>query len=315
MTTIAIFARDDDAIAARVEERLRARGAETLRVAFGRMAGGMPVTFDGARFSSEGADLSAVDGYLLRHFPSETAMLSADPSLSLTTTEWWQRGVAQKERSHFAQSCLMSLDLAGKRAVNPLLLSAPFDLKPLQLAAFQRAGLPIPRTLVTNDPEAVRAFAADVGEVIAKPAAGGAETRVLDEALLSRLDAIRHAPAIFQERVRGPDVRVTVVAGEVVSAVEIPTAEVDYRAGAAYREGFQDYVEHPLDDDARALCLEAARVCHHVLSGIDLKRKGDGSYVILEANSAPVYLDIERKTGAPITERVVDALLGGGASR
>ena len=29
------------------------------------------------------------------------------------------------------------------------------------------------------------------------------------------------------------------------------------------------------------------------------------SYAILEANSAPVYLDIEKKTGVPITEHII----------
>lgn len=307
--TVALFAREDDLIAARMEELLVARGAIPLRVAFGRMAAGAPALFDGERFVVEGRDLCDVDAYLLRHYPSESALLSADPSSTLSAAEWWQRGVQQKERSHFAQSALMALDLANKRAVNAHLKSAPFDLKPLQLLAFTKAGLPIPKTLITNDPDEARAFHRDVGEVIAKPAAGGAETRVLDEALLSRLDAIRSAPAIFQERVRGPDIRVTVVDGRVVSAVEIPTEEVDYRADAAYREGFQEYLRHPLSDDVVAMCVKAAEVCHHVLSGIDLKRRSDGSYAILEANSAPVYLDIERKTGAPISEAIADYLL------
>ena len=51
--------------------------------------------------------------------------------------------------------------------------------------------------------------------------------------------------------------------------------------------------------------MKAADLCHHVLSGVDLKRDSHGTYTLLEANSAPVYLDIERKTGAPITERIV----------
>lgn len=44
------------------------------------------------------------------------------------------------------------------------------------------------------------------------------------------------------------------------------------------------------------------------LSGIDLKRRPSGEYVVLEANSAPVYLDVEQKTGARITDTVIDWL-------
>lgn len=308
---IGIFAREDDPIAERIESIARARGVEALRIAFGRIAGGLPVAFDKERWLVEDMDLLTLEGFLLRHYPSETAMLSADPARTLTATEWWQRGLGQKERSHFAQSCIMALELAQKRVVNPLQKSAPYDQKPFQLAAFYKAGFPLPRTLITNDPEKARAFAREVGPAIAKPSAGGAETRVVDEALLLRFDAIRSQPAIFQERIFGPDIRVTVVAGRVLSAVEIPTSEVDYRTDETYQSGMQEYLPHALPADVEELCLAAARLCHHVLSGIDLKRRADGSYVLLEANSAPVYLDIERKTGAPISEALVDYLLGG----
>jgi glutathione synthase/RimK-type ligase-like ATP-grasp enzyme len=54
--------------------------------------------------------------------------------------------------------------------------------------------------------------------------------------------------------------------------------------------------------------LKSSTLCRHVLSGVDLKRRANGDYVLLEANSAPVYLDIEQKTGAPITARILDYL-------
>jgi glutathione synthase/RimK-type ligase-like ATP-grasp enzyme len=46
--------------------------------------------------------------------------------------------------------------------------------------------------------------------------------------------------------------------------------------------------------------VRAAALCHHVLSGVDLKRSG-ARFALLEANASPLYLDIEQKTGAPIT--------------
>jgi glutathione synthase/RimK-type ligase-like ATP-grasp enzyme len=44
-----------------------------------------------------------------------------------------------------------------------------------------------------------------------------------------------------------------------------------------------------------------------VLSGVDLKHDGD-RWVLLEANSSPAYLDIERRTGAPISAALLDAI-------
>ena len=48
-----------------------------------------------------------------------------------------------------------------------------------------------------------------------------------------------------------------------------------------------------------------------VLAGIDLKLSPRNEYVVLEANSGPVYLDIEMKTGAPITAAIIRALTEG----
>jgi glutathione synthase/RimK-type ligase-like ATP-grasp enzyme len=67
-------------------------------------------------------------------------------------------------------------------------------------------------------------------------------------------------------------------------------------------------VEHVLPKEVEEMCLKAARLCHHTLSGLDLKHRGGLDYVLLEANSAPVYLDIELKTGAPISKTIVECL-------
>jgi glutathione synthase/RimK-type ligase-like ATP-grasp enzyme len=306
---IGIFGRDDDPIADHTEAVARSRGHEVLRIAFGRMQGGAATAFDGCSWLWLGDEIEACDGFVVRQYPAAHALL-APPDEAATAGEWFQRGMSQVERSSYAQSAIMDLELMGKPIVNPLLASGPFDHKPLQLSTFYRAGLPIPRTFITNFPDAVRIFDADVREagrmLITKPTAGGAETLVVDDAVRAKLDSIVQAPVIFQERIEGPDVRVTVVGGEVISSVVVISEDgIDYRRGDAYRRGEAQYVDHPLSDDVKDLCVKAADLCHHVLSGVDLKRDSGGGYTILEANSAPVYLDIERKTGAPITAHIV----------
>jgi glutathione synthase/RimK-type ligase-like ATP-grasp enzyme len=306
---LGIFGRDSDALVKHTRAVAQARGAEVVTFDLGRMYLGDPLAFDGEEWLFGGEELSRCDGYLLRKYPAETVMLGA-PTETCSGEDWFRRALRAKERSHVAQSCIMDLERRGKRMVNPLMAIAPFDQKPLQLAALRQAGIEIPRTLITNFPAAVRTFREDVGEVIYKPTGGGAETQILKEEDLARLEQIASSPVIFQERLQGPDIRVTVVAGRIISSVEIPTDGVDYRSNAAYRAGAQQYVDHSLPLEAQAACLKAAQVCGHVLSGIDLKPQPDGRYVMLEANSAPVYLDIELKTKAPITEAIVDYLLG-----
>jgi hypothetical protein len=82
------------------------------------------------------------------------------------------------------------------RLVNP-----PHAASVLQYKPFQRmAGARVPRTLISNDPPAVRAFHAEVGDVIFKPLMGGALTQVLEGDVLEQLDLVRAAPGIDIKR-------------------------------------------------------------------------------------------------------------------
>ena len=312
---LCVFGRDDDPLSGHTAERARARGHEVLRVALGRLAEGLPVALETAASAASlvvaGEALEEQDAFVLRQYPAPVALL-APPDTTFTAADWYRRATLHNERSSFAQSVLLDLEARGKPFVNPLGAITAHDHKALQLASLARAGVPLPRTLVTNFPDAVRVLVDDVrasgGEVIAKPSGGGAEARLVDDALLARLEDVKDAPVIFQERVRGDDVRATVVGDRVVCAVTIDSDTLDYRSGDAYRRGEARYTPLTLPPDVEALCVRVARLCGHVLSGVDLKRTSDGRFIVLEANSAPVYLDIERKTGAPITDAVLDWL-------
>ncbi|MGH3922411.1 MAG: MvdC/MvdD family ATP grasp protein [Pseudonocardiaceae bacterium] len=109
--------------------------------------------------------------------------------------------------------------LGGVLASRPVRwLSHPSTLadagyKPRQLALLRQAGLATPPTLVTNDPAAVRAFAAAHGDLVVKPLAepivweGGGESvvftrRVAAEDLdtLDGVDTTAHFFQAFQEK-------------------------------------------------------------------------------------------------------------------
>lgn len=305
LSSIGIFARTTDLIARHLQERLDARSVQSRVFELGGLAGGAPLAYDGEEWLFEGEALSEYGAFFVRQIPAETAFLDQPGTLS-TAESWWQRSQLAKERAHIAQSCLADLEAQGKRMVNPT-MSAIMDQKPLQLAVLGRAGIRIPRTLITNFPDAVLAFSEEVGEVIYKPVGGGAEARLLDDESRERLVQIASSPVIFQERIIGPDIRVTVVGDRVVSSVEIPTDGLDYRSNEQYRAGNQAYRPHQLPAEVERTCVQAARLCHQLVSGVDLKFTSTG-YVLIEANSGPVYLDIELKTGAGITDAIADLL-------
>ena len=308
---LGVFGRIGDPLCNHTDTLARARGHEVARFPLSALLDGTPGAFDGSAWLFAGDEVDACDAYLVRQYPVAHALL-APSETAHTAADWFRLGMQQQERAAFAQSLLLDLELRGKPMINRVGATQPYDHKPLQLAVLGRLGVPLPRTLITNFPRAVRLFVEDVGACVCKPLAGGAETRAVDEELLASLDLVTTAPAIFQQRIGGPDVRVTVVGTRVISSVTIESSTLDYRAGAAYRQGGATYAPHALPAGVEAMCLRVADALGQTLSGIDLKLAGGGAglegYVLLEANSGPVYLDIEQKTGAGITDAILDWL-------
>lgn len=189
------------------------------------------------------------------------------------------------------------------------------EQKPRQLALAARLGLAVPETLVTNDPAAARAFAATRpdGEVIHKNVTSApvllrhtALARASDRRLLA---SVRHLPLLFQERVHGVDVRVTVV-GDDLFAAEIDTGApdpLDVRAGLARARMRPVALPHPVASRLHRL----VRGLGLVYATADLRRRPDGEHVFLEVNPVGEWLYVERKTGQRISEAVADLLRRG----
>src|SRR5262245_43895507 len=78
--------------------------------------------------------------------------------------------------------------------------------KPAALALVASLDVPVPATLLGNDPEAVRAFVAAHPDCIFKPVQGGAQTRRVTPAHLTdqNLKNLAHVPVTIQEEVPGP---------------------------------------------------------------------------------------------------------------
>lgn len=216
--------------------------------------------------------------------------------------------IQTRERLQLVLSWLCELDDLGVPIVNPPRSGINFLFKPYQLALMRRAGVPVPRTIYTSSEAAARAFRAEVGPCIVKPIAGGAHTRDFDsDEVQATLHLIRGAPIVVQERIHGEHVRVTVVGGEIESAVVIESAELDYRDDPRYHED-ASYREAELTAEGRKIALEAARASKLTYTGIDILRKGD-THVVLECNTSPIYLDIERRMGHAISRALARHLV------
>jgi hypothetical protein len=176
--------------------------------------------------------------------------------------------------------------------------------KPAQLAQLRAHGIPIPDTVVTNDPRTVQEFAARHSRAIYKPVQGGAHAQRLEARHLTdaHLRNLVYAPITLQEEIGGVSVRVF-VAGDRTFACELETESLDYRDDPQSR-----VLRHNLPGETAEMCRLAARALDLVWTGIDLRRTPSGRYVLLEANPSPMFLGFEAQTGLPLTDSLVGLL-------
>jgi D-alanine-D-alanine ligase-like ATP-grasp enzyme len=182
--------------------------------------------------------------------------------------------------------------------------------KPAALARVKRLDLGphvrVPETLLTNDPDAVRAFADRVGPCIFKPVQGGAHTLPLTDAQLTdeHLEVLQHAPVTIQQAIEGTDVRVF-IAGERVLSCELRSDALDFRD-----DNDPEIVAIELPADISDTCLAICKALHLVWTGMDFRRTADGTYYYFESNASPMFLGFEQRSGLPITAALVDLLVG-----
>ncbi len=208
------------------------------------------------------------------------------------------------------------------------------ERKLVQLQRASALGLEVPRTLVTNDPTAVKAFYEECGgNVIYKtlyapfvseeklergmipPGSryGGIYTTPVEEADLAHLHSVVYAANLFQEYVpKEIELRVTVVGNRVFAA------EIHSQASERTRHDWRHYDfdntphrVHQLLLPIAQLCIELTRSFGLVYGAIDMVLTPDSRYVFLEINPVGLWYWIELLTGLPITDAIADLLVAG----
>jgi glutathione synthase/RimK-type ligase-like ATP-grasp enzyme len=201
--------------------------------------------------------------------------------------------------------------------------------KPLQLALAVRAGLSVPETRITDDPEEIRALHGRWGgQMVAKLAGGQIAAPTAEEQYvvyttlvgpddLSSDAALAACPAIYQQRVeKAFDLRVTIV-GERIFACRIDSQDheqgaVDWRGAGAGALPIRPY---ELDPATASKCLVVMRALGLDLAGLDLIVTPRGETVFLEVNAAGQWLWVQEATNMPIAGAIVDQLLDGAGRR
>ena len=189
-----------------------------------------------------------------------------------------------------------------------------YGSKPFMLETARRVGLPVPRTRITNELEALRADAPP-GAMIAKPVTGGGYTQ--DVAALLAETQLREgrsaAPAFVQPTLVPPEVRVYGVgvgAGRRFVAYRVRSAALDYRADAEAEverialERVDDGIVEGLGRLMDALEMDYAAA--------DFKTDAEtGRLRFLEINSSPMFAGFDAVSGHAVGDAILDYLAGG----
>jgi len=201
-------------------------------------------------------------------------------------------------------------EITPARVVNRLGPMASNGSKPFQAQLIRRYGFAVPETLITNDPDAVKAFRTRHGRIVYKSISGVRSiVQVLSDEDLKRIDRIRVCPTQFQVCVEGTDVRVHVV-GDEVFATRVNSVATDYRY-ARQQIGESATLEAiDLEPELAGRCVRLTRGLGLAFGGIDLRLSPDGLVYCFEVNPSPGYSYYEANTGQPIAAAVARYLAG-----
>ncbi|MEV3855518.1 ATP-grasp ribosomal peptide maturase [Streptomyces sp. NPDC050095] len=191
--------------------------------------------------------------------------------------------------------------------------------KPQQLVAATRAGLLVPRSIITNDPDAARGFAKQIdGPVICKPILGGrlpmedrslmVATHQVDPAAFD--DSVRTTAHYFQERIaKAYEVRLVAVGDQLFGGTLHTTSE---KAGVDWRTDYEHITydtcavpEHVATAVRRFLASYGI-----VFGSFDFAVTPAGEWVFFENNPAGTWGWVENRTGLPIAAAHADYLQG-----
>lgn len=179
--------------------------------------------------------------------------------------------------------------------------------KPFMLRTAAACGLRIPRTLITNELDALERMEG-AGEMIAKPVPGGGYTQMVGELLRTteRIGGRSAAPAIVQQRLVAPEVRIYGIGGRFLP-FQVISDHLDYRADNRTR------VEpRPLESIDPVLIAALGRLVERLgmeYAAADFKTDAEtGELVFLEINSGPMFVAFDRASGFAVSDAILDYL-------
>jgi RimK family alpha-L-glutamate ligase len=219
------------------------------------------------------------------------------------------------EQVIFRVDALHRLENAGVRIVNPPTVIERTVDKYYTSSLLEDAGLPTPRTVVTERSEEAMAALDELGgDVVVKPifgSEGRGIVRISDPDTAYRvfraLELGRYVYYLQEFVPHGnEDIRVFVIGQQVIAAMvrrgETWKTNVAQGAGGTALEP---------DHELRRLALHASQALGAEYAGVDILPIEGGGYTVIEVNGIPGWRGLQAATKVDAAERLVDYVLGG----
>lgn len=217
-------------------------------------------------------------------------------------------GRGSLEEIIFRMDLLHRLERLGMVIINPPTAIERSVDKYYTLALLEDHGLPVPRTVATeNAEEALKSFHELGGDVVIKPLFGSrgvGSTRVSDPEVATRIFraiSFYHGVLYLQEFLPHgfSDMRAFVVGDHVVASMRrvATTWKTNVSQGAKP-------VSIELDEELEELAVKAAQVIGCRIAGVDIL-DGPKGPVVLELNSQPGWRGLQSVTTANIADEII----------
>ena len=217
-------------------------------------------------------------------------------------------GRGSLEEIVFRMDLLHRLERLGMLVINPAeSIECAVD-KYYTLTLLEEQGLPIPRTVVTENPnEALNAFFELGEDVVLKPIFGSrgiGSTRISDPDIAIRVFntiSFHHGVLYLQEFIPhgGSDIRAFVIGNTVFAAMRrvADNWKTNVSLGAKTKS-------IKLNEEIENLALQAAKTIGCKVAGVDILEEKEGP-VIIEVNSQPGWRGLQSVTPLNIAEEIV----------
>jgi len=217
------------------------------------------------------------------------------------------------EQIIFRVDALHRLENAGVRVINsPTAIERTVD-KYYTSTLLEDAGLPTPRTIVSEQfDQAMAAFEALGRDVVVKPlfgSEGRGMVRVSDPDVAYRVfRALELGRSVYYLQEFVPhgheDIRLFVIGPRVIAAMK--------RQGQTWKtnvaQGATAVALIP-DDELTTMALRAARAVKTDYAGVDILPVAGGGYTVIEVNGIPGWHGLRRATGVDAAEHLVSYVL------